>query len=130
LSLRETISGTTPGDRILLIFLILVSLIGIVFIKKALPRTGEVTIEVDGKTAYRYPLDTDRAVEVKGSYGSLTVEIKDKKVRVVRASCPNRLCEVEGWISSGAIVCLPGRISVIVGGTGGPEDKKVDAITG
>jgi len=130
LSLRKAISGTTPGDRILFIFLILVSLIGIVFIKEVLPRSREVVIEVEGKVGYRYPLDTDRTVEVKSSYGRLTVEIKDKMVRVVHASCPNRLCEVQGWVSSGAIICLPNRISVIVGGPEGQKDGKVDAITG
>jgi hypothetical protein len=130
LSLREAISGTTPGDRILFIFLVLLSLIGIVFIKEVLPRSGEVTIEVDGKTAYRYPLDADRVVEVKGSSGRLTVEIRNKKVRVVNASCPNRICEVQGWVNSGAIICLPGRISVIIGSPDGTKDRKVDAISG
>ena len=103
---------------------------GIVFIKEVLPRSGEVTIEVDGKTAYRYPLDTDRAVEVRSSSGRLTVEIRNKKVRVINASCPNRLCEVQGWVDTGTIICLPGRICVTIGGPGGPKDRKVDAITG
>lgn len=130
MSFREAISGTTTADRILFIFLIAVSLAGIAFIKEVLPRSGEVVIEVDGKMSYRYPLDTDRSVEVKGTSVHLTVEIKDKMVRVVGASCPNKLCETRGWIRRGAIICLPGRISVIVGGTEGPKERKVDAITG
>lgn len=130
MSLREAISGTTPGDRILFVFLLLVSLVGIVSIREVLPHSTEVIIEVDGKVSYRYTLDTDRAVEVKSSSGHLTVEIKNKMVRVVHASCPNKLCEIQGWIRSGAIICLPGRISVIVGGSEEPEKRKVDAITG
>ncbi|HYA26814.1 MAG TPA: NusG domain II-containing protein [Thermodesulfovibrionales bacterium] len=130
MSLRESINGTTLGDRILLILLLLVSLLGIIFVKEVLPRSEEVIIEVDGKPSYRYPLDADRAIEVKSSAGHLTVEIKGRMVRVIHASCPNRLCEAQGWIQSGAIICLPNRISVIVGSRGEQKDKRVDAITG
>ncbi|HYA31560.1 MAG TPA: hypothetical protein VED67_02290, partial [Thermodesulfovibrionales bacterium] len=64
MSLRETINGTTIADRILFICLIAVSLVGLVFIKEVLPRSGDVTIEIQGKHAYRYPLDEDRSVDV------------------------------------------------------------------
>jgi hypothetical protein len=130
LSFREAISGTTVADRILFIFLVAVSLVGILFIKEALPRSGEAVIEVDGKMSHRYPLDTERVVEVKSSSVHLTVEIKNRMVRVVDASCPNKLCESTGWISRGAIICLPGRISVIVEGAEGPGERRIDAITG
>ncbi len=130
MSLRETLNGTTPGDRILFILLLFVSFVGIVFMKEVLPQAREVTIEVEGKLAYRYPLDADRQVEVEGPFGHLTVEIKDGKVRVTGASCPNKLCELQGWVATGAIICLPARISVTVGGLEKPEDRKVDAITG
>ncbi len=131
--LREAVNGTTPADRILFVLLLLASLFGIVFIKEALPRSGDVVIETDGKVSYIYPLSEDRTVDVKSSSGSLTVEIKDRRVRVVHASCPNRLCELQGWVNRGAIICLPGRTSVIVGGPDEREeqkDRKIDAITG
>lgn len=129
MSLRETITELTVGDRILFIVLIIISLLGIAFIKEVIPKAEEVSIEIEGKIKYRYPVDTDKLINVESSRGSLTVEIKDKKVRVIDASCPNKLCEKQGWISRGAIVCLPNRISVIVGG---PAEKngRFDAITG
>lgn len=130
MSLRETINGTTIGDRILLMFLLLISLIGIVFIKEVLPKTRDVTIEVEGKVAHRYSLDADRLIKVEGPHGRLSVEIKDKKVRVIAASCQNKLCERQGWITDGVIICLPGRISVIVGSPDKSRDRTVDAITG
>jgi hypothetical protein len=49
-------------------------------------------------------------------------------VRVKEAHCPNLICVKEGWISRGAIVCLPNRIVVLVGG--GKARKDVDAVTG
>jgi hypothetical protein len=130
LSLREPLNGTTPGDRILFILLLFVSFIGIVFMKDVLPRSREVTIEVEGNPAYRYPLDTDRRVEVGTPFGHLTVEIRGGKTRVTNASCPNKLCELQGWVSTGVIICLPARVSVVVGGPEKPEDRDVDAITG
>lgn len=130
MNLKETINGTTAGDRVLLIFLLLVSLIGIVFIKEALPKTKDVTIEVEGKIAHRYSLNDDRLIKVEGPHGFLNVEIKNKKARVTGASCPNKLCEHQGWITDGVIICLPARISVIVGRPEKSRDIMVDAITG
>lgn len=130
MSLRETVNGTTLGDRILFILLLFVSLAGILFIKEVLPQSKDVTIEVEGRLTHRYPLDTDRKVEVQSPYGHLTLEIKDRRARVIGASCPNKLCELQGWISRGVIICVPARITVTVGGPGEPKDEKVDAITG
>ncbi|MCL4475623.1 MAG: NusG domain II-containing protein [Nitrospirae bacterium] len=130
MSLKETVNGTTLGDRILFILLLIVSFIGIFFMKEVLPQPRDVTIEVEGKLTHRYPLDTDRRVEVGSPFGHLTLEIKDRKARVTGASCPNKLCELQGWISRGVIICLPGRITVTVGGSEEPKDRKVDAITG
>ncbi len=130
MNLKETVNGTTLGDRILFILLLIVSFIGIFFMKEVLPQPRDVTIEVEGKLTHRYPLDTDRRVEVGSPFGHLTLEIKDRKARVTGASCPNKLCELQGWISRGVIICLPGRITVTVGGPEEPKDRKVDAITG
>jgi len=130
LSLRQTISATTPGDRLLLIFLLLVSCAGIVFIKDVLPSSGGVIIEVEGKTTHRYLLEQDRTVRVESPYGHLTVEIRGKKVRVINASCQNKLCEHQGWVGHGVIICLPARISVTVGVPDKSGDKRIDAITG
>lgn len=130
MNLKEIFNGTTIGDRVLLIFLLLISLIGIVFIKEVLPKTKDVIIEVEGKITHRYSLNDNRLIKVEGPHGSLNVEIKDKKVRVTGASCPNKLCEHRGWITDGVIICLPGRISVIVGRPGKSKDAIVDAVTG
>ncbi len=130
MSLRETINGTTPGDRILLLLLLCASIAGIFFIKEVLPRSQWVIIEVEGKATYRYPLQSDRKVNVEGASGRLTVEIRNGKVRVVNPTCPNRLCERQGWIIRGVILCLPARIYIIVGEPGRPEDRKVDAVSG
>lgn len=130
MSLRETINGTTVADRLLLTGLLIISLTGIVFIKDVLPQGNDVNIEVDGRVKYRYLLNNNRLVKVEGRSGYLTVEIKDRKVRVIDASCPNKHCERQGWVNAGAIICLPNRVSIIVGGDEEPKGRTLDAITG
>ncbi len=130
MSLRKTVNGTTIADRILFILLLVVSFTGILFMKEVLPQPGDVTVEVEGKLTHRYPLDADRRVQIESSFGHLTLEIKDKKARVTGASCPNKLCELQGWVSSGVIICLPSRITVTVGRLKESGDRKVDAVTG
>ncbi len=130
MNFKETLNGTTLADRLLFITLLLTSLLCMIFVKEVLPHSSEVSIEVEGKILYRYPLDANKLVNVRSRYGHLIVEIRDKKVRVIDASCPNRLCEGEGWVSMGVIICIPNRISVLVGSPGKQHDRTVDAITG
>lgn len=130
MSFRESINGTTAADKALLVILVFLSLSGMLFAREVLSSAREVIIEVDGKPLYRYSLDTDRSVKIEGLRGHLTVEIKGKRVRVVDASCPNRICEKEGWISRGGIICLPNRILVIIGGPDKENGGRLDAVTG
>lgn len=102
---------------------------GIFFAREAMPHGNNVIVEVNGKPAYTYPLDTDTAVPVQGPAGLTTIEVKDQRVRVREAPCANRICQKEGWVSRGTIVCVPNRIVIIVGGTADSE-QHVDAITG
>lgn len=134
MSLKETINSATIADRIIFVILLLASLTGIVFIKEVLPEDADVRVDVGNKIKYRYPLYNNRLIKIDSSInntgGHLTLEIKDRKVRVIHASCSNKLCERQGWIKTGAIVCLPNRISIIVGGYGELKNGKLDAISG
>ena len=110
-------------------FLVLLSFSGIFFAKEIFHESRSVHIEVDGRPVYILPLDKNRVVSVQGPQGNTLVEIKDHKVRVVESPCPNKLCVKQGWISSGAIVCLPNRVVVTVGDFKTPEHT-IDATTG
>ncbi|MDH4231277.1 MAG: NusG domain II-containing protein [Nitrospirota bacterium] len=128
--MKETIKNTTLADRLLFLLLISLSVAGIFISRDALSQGSEVVIEVDGKPAYTLPLYEDRLVSVGGSYGDTLIEIKEKKVRVREAHCPNQICVKEGWISKGVIVCLPNKLIIIVGGSKKDEQLGIDAITG
>jgi hypothetical protein len=130
LSLNGFLKNTTIADKILLALLMLVSLSGIVFVKEILPEGKNVQIEVNGRSVYVLPKDKDRTVSVEGPEGVTVVEIKDQKVRVTESPCHNKLCIRQGWIESGAIVCIPNRVVVTISNHEDESNKIVDAITG
>lgn len=104
------------------------SIAGIFISRDAVSQPSEVVVEVDGKPLYSLTLAADKTVSVNGRYGETVIEIKDRRVRVREAHCPNRICVGQGWISRGVIICLPNRLVITVGG-GGPV-KNIDAVTG
>ncbi len=119
---------TTLADKILLMVCIFLSFYSVVYVKEAMPKGTEVRIEVDGKLKYTFPLNKDRTVEFSGVMGMTTVEIKGGKVRMKEAPCPNRICIHQGWIETGAIICLPNKVIVTVSRPG--NNKGPDAISG
>ncbi len=128
--MRRVIRSTTVADKLLFLVLITASMAGIFISREAMPRGSDLIVEIDGKTAYTFSLDTDRTFQVPGPLGVTVVEIKDRKVRVKEAHCPNRLCEKQGWVARGAIICLPNHIVISVGGKADGAPKGVDAVTG
>lgn len=127
--LRGILNSTTIADRLLLFILILLSSSGVVFVKEILPKGRTVQIEADSLPVYRLPIDEEKTVSVKGPHGNTIVEIKNHKVRIIESPCPNKLCIQQGWIESGAVVCLPNRVVVIIGDIDSKDREVVDAVT-
>lgn len=76
--------------------------------------TATVRIDVDGETLYNLQLSENAEQAVTSDYGTNVVQIKDGKVRVREADCPNQDCVDQGWIdnTSAQIVCLPHKLTV------------------
>ena len=129
MSLRKLLNRTTPADKLLLSALLLLSFAGIIFIRGVLPRESTVRIEVDGKPVYLLPLDEDRNVTVEGPRGKTFIEIKNHRVRVADSPCPEKLCVGQGWAASGALICIPNKVVITIGGREGKRSV-IDAITG
>jgi hypothetical protein len=127
--LRRVIRHTTVADRLLFLFLIAISVGGIFYTREAVSQSSDVVIELAGKPEYTFPMNIDRTVSVSGPIGKAVIEIKGGKVRVAEAPCPNQICVKEGWISRGAIVCVPNRLVVLVGG-GVKRHRDIDAVSG
>jgi len=92
--------------------------------------TGSLAVvEVDGISVLTVRLDTDAQAPVRGAKGELTVEVREGRVAVVRADCPNQVCVRTGWRSheGDAIVCVPNKTIVRIQGQ---RSKGIHGITG
>lgn len=70
-----------------------------------------VKVFSEGKLLYTLPLNKDTQVTVSTDLGTNAVTVKDGKVAVTEADCPDHYCMHRGWCNGGAqIVCLPNRL--------------------
>ena len=55
-------------------------------------------------------------------------EVKNGKIRITQASCPDKICEKTGFIGSSgqSLICVPNKITVAVVGS----DESVDVTVG
>ena len=95
---------------LLALLLILSAVIAFFFINGRQP-ADTVQVHSEGKLLYTLFLNKDKTVTVKTDRGSNTITVKDGKVAVTEADCPDGYCMARGYCSGGAqIVCLPHRL--------------------
>ena len=84
-------------------------------------------ITSNGETIMTLSLATDQEITIPSPLGgSNTVIVKDGRIGVTDASCPDHYCMQRGMCSSGAqIVCLPNRLIIRF-----LEDQGVDSVAG
>ena len=98
---------------ILIIFI--VGVVGTVIVLTAAPE-DTVRIISDGEVLYTIDLSTadDTVFDIPYGEHVNTIEIKDHKISVVSADCPDQTCVRMGKLSSSAapIVCLPHHLVI------------------
>ena len=69
-----------------------------------------VEIRSDGQLIAVLSLGEDTEIDIDGRN---TVTVRDGKIAVTAADCPDQICVNRGWCSSGRdIVCLPNRLVI------------------
>lgn len=73
-----------------------------------------VVIRDGEQNVYELPLSQNTTKGVTTDLGTNLIEIKDGRVRVEEADCPNQDCVHQGWIDAAGeqIVCLPHKFTV------------------
>lgn len=67
----------------------------------------------DGHLVETVSLAVDRVITVESRFGTNIVTVKDGKIAVTEADCPNHDCMARGFCGGGApIVCLPNRMEI------------------
>ena len=76
--------------------------------------TATVVIRDGVQNVYELPLGQDATKTVTTDLGTNVIEIKDGRVHVEEADCPNQDCVHQGWIDAAGqqLVCLPHKLTV------------------
>ena len=74
---------------------------------------AQAEVWLDGELYKTVDLGTDQEFVIEGPYGSNTVTVKNGRIAVTAADCPDHYCVERGFCDSGAqIVCLPHRLVI------------------
>ena len=115
-------------DLILVAVILIIALLWVIFITFTKVEGAEAVITVHGKIYKTLPLNEDTTVTVEDESGHHNVvAIKDGKVTMTEANCPDILCVKQGSIhyNHESIVCLPHKVVVEIQAG---EENNVDAI--
>jgi hypothetical protein len=99
--------------------------LALVFLPKNSTPAQTAQVVSDGKVIRILNLNMPQefTVEVTGGYNTVTV--RDGKIAVTQADCPDGYCMQRGWCEGGPqIVCLPNRLVIRFTG-----EAEVDAIS-
>lgn len=90
---------------------------------------GQIKISVDGDVFGTWSLSENQVISI---HDTNICEIKDGKVRMTDATCPDHLCISQGAVDArgGMIVCLPNKV-VIEGikENSSSDDTGIDAVS-
>ena len=78
------------------------------------PKSNLVTVTQDGTLLYTLDLscEKDRTITVEYEGRKNIIEIKDGRIRMLEAECPDHICVNTGWLEDVPIVCLPNRLVI------------------
>ena len=91
-----------------------------------------IRITVDGKEFGTYSLSKDQVIHIGGTN---VCEIKDGKVTMIEATCPDHYCMKQKAVDEhgGSIICLPNKVVIEGKDSAEPSESddspKIDAVT-
>ena len=76
-----------------------------------------VEVRSEGELLYTLPLNVEQQLTVTSENGTNVITIRNGKVAVTQADCPDGYCMDRGFCSGGTqIVCLPNRLVLTFAG--------------
>ena len=119
----------TKGDKLLIVFIVLISLISFAYNSRLSFSTGEkyVSVQVNGKEIKKVFFDEKligHTISIQTEYGYNLLEMGDQRVRVIEADCPDQIDVKQGYISrvGEIIVCLPNKLIIEIKGLAEEDD--------
>lgn len=104
----------SKGDLILLTTLLLVGGVSFLLWRSHAVGGNQVKIILDGEVVASYPLNEDKEYVVEQEMGTNRVVIRNGKVTVDQADCPDKICQQHRPIQKvgETIICLPHKLVV------------------
>ena len=120
-----------------LVLILIVILSASAIVLRGVLTSGKTTAVIyqNGEIIREINLDEiDEPIEFTIESGdSQTNDVRAEKgrIRIISASCPDKICVHQGWIENGVIpiVCLPNKVTIEIRG-GNNADNAVDGIAG
>lgn len=118
-------------NRVLIGICAVIFLIGVIGSVRMLkvPHGTPVNIVRDGEILYTFDFsaEKDQILNIEYAGRMNTVQIRDGKICMLEAECPDKTCVHMGWLESGTmpIVCLPNHLSIEFAGTADEADAVV-----
>ena len=117
----------TKGDKLLIVFVIILALLSTLFIRRqAFSSSGKyISVQVNGQEVKQIIFDPE-IIGNKIPIETDLIEIGDERVRVIEADCPDKIDVKQGYISriGETIVCLPNRMVIEIKGL--DKDTEID----
>lgn len=115
------------NDIILIAILLVLAGISILVLKSFNKSAAEYVKISYNDREITMSLSEDNSFTVEFGDNTNIIEIKNKQVCISEASCPDKLCVKQGYISHNgeSIICLPNEVVVTVVGA---DESKVDAV--
>ena len=112
--------------------LVIAGILGLGFLISGQRSHNTIRITVDGKEFGTYSLNKDQVIHI----GDTNVcEIKDGKVTMIEATCPDHYCMKQKAVDEhgGSIICLPNKVVIEGKDSAEPSESddspKIDAVT-
>lgn len=113
----------TKGDKLLIVFVLILSLVSMGYIRKqGLSNQDKyISIQVNGEEIKKIIFDDSiigKTLPLDTKYGYNLIEIGDNEIRVIEADCPDKYDVKQGSISriGETIICLPNRLVIEIKG--------------
>lgn len=109
----------TKGDKImvLIILFLSISLFLIINVKNIDSNSKYISVQINGEEFKQITFDNSSKTKIypiETKFGKNVIEIKDEKVRVIEADCPDKIDVKWGYIKDVGeiIVCVPNRFVI------------------
>ena len=102
------------NDIKLIIFIIIIGAVCIFLINFNKEEGNTIEVYYEDKLILSADLNIDNVYTVDGKLGDVVIEVKDRKVRVLKENSPRNICSREGYISDSTkpLICLPTKVVI------------------